>query len=143
MAQEAYVRLLELERTGAVSFFRAYLYKTASNLAIDRLRAKKVRDRADTLQFFDEALAEDRTEQAAAAAQAIERLWDSLLELPLAYRQALVMHRVQDLSCEIIGQRLDRTARMVRRYIVSALLYCHHRLEGVSREQAWAAIHHE
>src|SRR5258706_5836114 len=43
VAQEAYVRLLELDRTGAVSFLRAYLFKIASNLAVDRIRRQIVR----------------------------------------------------------------------------------------------------
>ena len=36
VAQEAYVRLLSLEDSGAVSFLRAFLFKTAANLAVDR-----------------------------------------------------------------------------------------------------------
>jgi DNA-directed RNA polymerase specialized sigma24 family protein len=38
VAQEAYVRLLQIDRPGAVSFLRSYLFRTAENLAIDRLR---------------------------------------------------------------------------------------------------------
>ena len=49
IAQEAYVRLLELERTGAVGFLRAYLFKIASNLAIDRLRSRNTRERIEEL----------------------------------------------------------------------------------------------
>ena len=36
VAQEAYVRLLNLDRPGAANFLKALLYKTAANLAIDR-----------------------------------------------------------------------------------------------------------
>src|SRR5580698_6212816 len=42
VAQEAYVRLLNLDRPGAVNFLRALLYKTAANLAIDRLRHQRL-----------------------------------------------------------------------------------------------------
>src|ERR1700692_2213882 len=38
VAQEAYVRLLSLDRPGAVSYLRAFLFKTAANIAIDRRR---------------------------------------------------------------------------------------------------------
>ena len=38
VAQEAYVRLLSLDEPGAVSYLRAFLFKTAANLAVDRLR---------------------------------------------------------------------------------------------------------
>lgn len=40
VAQEAYVRMLQLEHPGVVSFQRAYLFKVAANLAIDRLRQR-------------------------------------------------------------------------------------------------------
>src|ERR1700732_5026585 len=38
VAQEAYVRLLSLDQPGAVSYLRAFLFKTAANMAIDRRR---------------------------------------------------------------------------------------------------------
>ena len=38
VAQEAYVRMLTLERPEGVDDLRAYLFRTASNLAMDRLR---------------------------------------------------------------------------------------------------------
>lgn len=37
VAQEAYARLLQLDQPGAISLLRAYLFKTAANLAIDRI----------------------------------------------------------------------------------------------------------
>src|SRR5262249_51144603 len=40
VAQEAYVRLLKLDTPGAVSYLRAFLFKTASNLVVDRLRTR-------------------------------------------------------------------------------------------------------
>jgi RNA polymerase sigma factor (sigma-70 family) len=47
VAQEAYVRMLQLDSHGAVSFLSAYLFKTASNIAIDRMRERSVRRRMD------------------------------------------------------------------------------------------------
>src|SRR6266566_4306305 len=46
VAQEAYVRLLSLDQPGAVSYLRAFLFKTAANLAVDRLRREDVHARA-------------------------------------------------------------------------------------------------
>jgi DNA-directed RNA polymerase specialized sigma24 family protein len=47
VAQEAYVRLLQLNQPGAVSFLRAYLFKTAANIAVDRIRQRAARARLD------------------------------------------------------------------------------------------------
>ena len=41
VAQEAYVRLLSLDQPGAVSYLRAFLFKTAANIAIDRFQGKQ------------------------------------------------------------------------------------------------------
>jgi len=47
VAQETYVRLLQMQDPGTPGLLRAYLFKTATNLAIDRLRHRKVRHRAE------------------------------------------------------------------------------------------------
>ena len=47
VAQEAYVRLLQLQDPGTPSLLRAYLFKTATNLAIDRLRHRRVQHQAE------------------------------------------------------------------------------------------------
>src|SRR4029077_8378618 len=45
IAQEAYVRLLSLDQPGAISYLRAFLFKTAANIAIDRHRRHQSYDR--------------------------------------------------------------------------------------------------
>jgi DNA-directed RNA polymerase specialized sigma24 family protein len=54
VAQEAYVRLLQLQEPGTPSLFHAYLFKIATNLAIDRLRRRNVRRRIEQSAEFDE-----------------------------------------------------------------------------------------
>src|SRR5262245_30600732 len=61
VAQEAYVRLLQLDRPGAVSFLRSYLFRTAANLATDRLRQRQVRGSTEPI----DVLADLTDEQAA------------------------------------------------------------------------------
>jgi DNA-directed RNA polymerase specialized sigma24 family protein len=41
VAQESYARLLRLDQPETLSFLRAYLFKTAANLSIDRLRHRQ------------------------------------------------------------------------------------------------------
>src|SRR5262245_1247058 len=54
VAQEAYVRLLNLDEPGAVSYLRAFLFRTAANLAVDRLRREEMHTRATALPLFHE-----------------------------------------------------------------------------------------
>jgi RNA polymerase sigma-70 factor (ECF subfamily) len=138
VAQEAYVRLLELERTGAVGFLRAYLFRIASNLAIDRLRSRHIRERIDAhcqdpIPVIPE---EDPVERAVFAADEMQVFWASLAELPDHYRTAFVMHRIENLSTTKIAQKIGKSDRMVRRYLVYALTYCRLRLQGLSPSAA-------
>ena len=52
VAQEAYVRLLSLDEPGAVSYLRAFLFKTAANIAIDRRRRNQNYDKVAGRQLF-------------------------------------------------------------------------------------------
>jgi len=70
------------------------------------------------------------------AAEDMKVFWASLNELPGLNRQAFIMGRIDDLSTPEIAKRLNRSERMIRRYIVHALIYCRHRIEGMTPEQA-------
>src|ERR1700761_302509 len=54
VAQEAYVRMLQLDEPDAVSYLRAFLFKTAANLAADRLKSATRRGRIDQMAFFQD-----------------------------------------------------------------------------------------
>lgn len=138
LAQEAYVRLLELEQPNTISFLRAYLFRIAANLAIDRIRSRSARHHVDVLDFFIDNEHSDRVEQEAAAAEQASRFWEILHELPLRYRQAVVMNRIQDLSTQEIARSMGKTDRTVRRYIADALTYCRMRLLGQTPDRAGA-----
>src|SRR5262245_13404725 len=51
-AQEAYVRLLQLDRPDQPSFMRAYLFKIAANVATDMLRRRQVIETAASRDEF-------------------------------------------------------------------------------------------
>lgn len=138
IAQEAYVRLLELDRTGAVGFMRAYLFRIASNLAIDRLRSRTARERLEVLrpELFEEAVDPAPVEARVLAADQMRVFWACLGELPLHHRQAFVLNRVEYLSTAEVAARLGRSERMVRRYLVHALIYCRYRLGGLTAAEA-------
>ncbi len=138
VAQEAYVRLLELGRTGAVSFLRAYLFRIALNLAIDRIRARNTRRRIDTtkLEPVEDLIGQAVVERQVFAADEMKVFWESLGELPAHFRDAFVLSRVEGLATPEIAKRLGRTDRMIRRYVVHALIYCRHRVSGLTADQA-------
>jgi len=129
VAQEAYVRLLSLDQPGAVSYLRSFLFKTAANLAIDWLRRDQVHTRALETPLFRD-LTDDRTpERAAASAQEMKRLQELLLALPPKCRQAFLLNRFHGMEFSAVAAQMKLSERMVRTYVVRALLHCRANLE--------------
>jgi RNA polymerase sigma factor (sigma-70 family) len=141
VAQEAYVRLLQLENTGTVSFLRAYLFKIAGNIAIDRLRQQKTRARLDQPQELGDIFLEPSAERMLIGREELAHLGQLVAELPERYQQAFRLHRLEDYSFVDIAKNMGIKERMVRRYVTNTLLYLRLRREGVPSPQAWRQIH--
>jgi len=128
VAQEAYVRLLSLDRPGAASYLRALLFKTAANLATDRQRRSEVRGRPTDLPLFQE-MAEARTpEREIAGEQAVRRLERLIAAMPAKCRRAFVLHQFDGRDFGSIAKEMHISERMVRKYVVRALLHCRSQL---------------
>ncbi len=124
VAQEAYVRLLSLDQPGAVSYLRAFLFKTAANIAIDRRRRHQNFDKVSERQLFTE-LAETRTpERQLSGEQTLHRLGVLIESMPPKCRQAFVLNQIHGLDAATIASQLGITDSMVRKYVVRALLHC-------------------
>jgi RNA polymerase sigma factor (sigma-70 family) len=137
VAQEAYVRLLQLQDPGTPGLLRAYLFKIATNLAIDRLRHRKVRHRTEELPRLFEDLNTTRGELSDPAEQLLAReqtdqLLGYLQELPIKCQQVISLHRFEGVPQHDVAVRLGISERMVRRYVTYAMVYCHLRLDGMA-----------
>jgi RNA polymerase sigma-70 factor (ECF subfamily) len=142
VAQEAYVRLLQLRNTGTVSFLRAYLFKIAANLAIDRVREK--RPPLDAWTSRVETVADPfDIERSVLAAEDYALFLRCLDELTPKCREAFELHRMQKLSTSQVAERLHITPRMVRKHVSRALIYCRYRLDGLSAAAAMEKLSHE
>jgi|SRR6185437_1931912 len=130
VAQEAYVRLLSLDQPGAVSYLRAFLFKTAANIAIDRHRRHRSYDKVTGGgQLFVE-FAENRTpERLVAGEQTLRHLGDLIGSMPAKCQAAFVMSQIQGLDAATIAARLGITDSMVRKYVVRALLHCREQMD--------------
>lgn len=125
IAQEAYVRLLQLDQPAAVSFLRALLFKIAANLAVDHIRHERTARRyARENSFLDEFTFPPTPEHAVRGAQKLQLLERLIDELPPKCRQAFLLHRLENLDFPEIARRMGLGERMVRTYVVRAVLYC-------------------
>jgi len=124
VAQEAYVRLLSLDNPGAISYLRAFLFKTAANLATDRRRRDHTQSLATEPSLHEELADELTPERHLASQQQLKRLERLVVALPAKCRQAFLLHQVHGKDFASIAQTLGLSESMVRKYVVRALLYC-------------------
>jgi RNA polymerase sigma-70 factor (ECF subfamily) len=130
LAQEAYLRLLRVERAELVRQPRAYLYRIAVNLIAEF----RLRSRRDPITYDSDAVAEaeaaghtsetatDEGEHAADAQQ-IELI---LNQLPPLYRAIFVLRKRDGLSYQEIAQQLEISVHTVKKYLARAVAKCRH-----------------
>lgn len=111
---------------------RSLLFRTAQNLAIDHVRAERVR--TDYRQNRQGAVAEvldesPQPEAAAAAAQEFGLLTDALQDLPERTRRIFLLNRVDGLSYAVIARQLGLSVSTVEKEMMRALDQCRGALE--------------
>lgn len=124
VAQEAYVRLLSLDDSGAVSFLRAFLFKTAANIAVDRLRSRTRQRHAMNTGLCDELREALTPDHEAAQAEEVAIVRRLIAELPPKCRRAFLLHRIHGEEFAQIAKQMELSERMVRHYVLRAVLYC-------------------
>lgn len=135
VAQEAYVRLLSLHEPGAVSYLRAFLFRTAANLAVDRQRREDVNTRASALPLFHEFSDTRTPERRVAGVQEIEQLDRWLSELPPKCRQAFILNRFYGMDFAAAAKEIGMSERSARVYVERALLHCRERMDQESKHE--------
>jgi len=129
IAQEAYVRLLQLDKPDSTSFLQAYLFKIAGNLATDYVRRKK----RYNVYIHDNVLIENSApamqERNVIANQQINMVTQAVNELPPKCRKAFLLRKIQGWPSKRIALHLNVSDRMVRLYIVRALEHIQVKLE--------------
>lgn len=133
-AQEAFTRLLSLDFSGIRSL-RAFLFRAASNIAIDRRRHDGVDGRARAelpLLMFSEMADTLTPERRVSSEQALLQLQRAIEEMPPRCQQAFIMHQIEGVDFPKISEHMQLGESMVRKYVTKGLLHCRARLGGSS-----------
>jgi RNA polymerase sigma-70 factor (ECF subfamily) len=122
VAQLAFIRAWEnLARYDATWSFSTWLYRIASNLAIDTLRSRESRDRthAGHLRLVGDAV--EPVALGKLAELEVSRIFDELAAvLPPMQRAAFVLREVQGLPTVEVAAALDCTEATVRNHVFQA-----------------------
>src|SRR4029077_5946122 len=124
VAQEAYVRLLQLDKPGTISYLRAYLFRTALNCATDGIRMQVVGRLAQPAPSLEGGVDEISPERSAVAADELDAVRRAMAKLPVKSREAFRLHSFGELDLAQIAARMQISERSVRNYIADALVCC-------------------
>lgn len=124
VAQDAYVRMLQLDADATISHAASYLFQVARNIATDRLRTLRRSQHARLLEENTEQDWSDEPERTAIAAEQLALVDAALAELPDRCRNALLMYRYEEMRQRCIATELGVSERMVRSYLTQATDHC-------------------
>jgi RNA polymerase sigma factor (sigma-70 family) len=132
VVQETYARLLALSdpASNAVRNWHAFLFTTARNVALDRIR----RSRVVSLDALAEMGSADVLDQAPGADEALNArqelalLLETIASLPNRCRETLTLRKLYGLSQREIAQRLEITESTVEKHVAYGVRLCAERM---------------
>lgn len=119
LRQEVYVRVYETAASSRPLTPRAFLFATARNLLIDRVRRQRVVsiEAVGDLESLNVLVDELSPEQHLHGRQELFRLTQAFDDLPPRCREAVWMRRVDELPQKEIARRLGITQKVVEKHI--------------------------
>ncbi len=127
LAQDAFLRLWD-RRDGCED--AGYLFRTARNIAIDHLRAQRVRDRHAEAAAAEPPAGGVTPDDTASAREELELLHDTLSALPERVQRVFLLNRLDGLSYNDIAVELGVSVSTVEKDMIRALAACRRRLPG-------------
>ena len=130
LAHDTFVRVLGARSLPELREPRAFLTTTANRLLIDRAR----RQRIEQAYLAELALAaanletHPSPEQILAAVEALDQICAALDGLAEKPRRAFLFHYLDGQTHAAIAEQLGVSTKMIQKYLVRALVYCHRAL---------------
>lgn len=130
LAHDTFVRIIGARDLLTLNEPRAYLTTTARRLMIDQVRRRQIEQAylAELALLAEQSECSPSPEQTLAAIQALQQIGAALDGLAEKPRQAFLLHYLDGQSHAAIALHIGVSARMIRKYLVQALLHCHRAL---------------
>jgi RNA polymerase sigma factor (sigma-70 family) len=122
IVQDAFHNLARANNIHELANPQAYLYKTAFNLALNRLRQHKIQQ-AENQPGLSHLETEDELTplRGILAQEELTQLADALNQLPEKYRQTFILSRVYDKTYKEISAELNIAESTVEKHIIKVL----------------------
>jgi RNA polymerase sigma factor (sigma-70 family) len=123
LTQEVFERLAKRETGEEIGNVESYLFRTASNVLIDRTRRRKTHRADDHVQYEDElhAVEDFAPDRVLIGREEVERVIRAIEDLPERTRIAFALHRFEELKYAEIAFRLGVSISAVEKHIIKAL----------------------
>lgn len=133
VAQRTYLQLLQHPNPAEIRDPQAYLFRTASNMAIDYIRERHVRTRDVEPDAEPEGIVSSapNPEQIVDGELSLKQFLTVLGGLPPACQHAFLLNRIDGLTHAQIAGRLGISKKTAERYILKAFQKC---LDEIDRQ---------
>lgn len=122
LVQEAYAKVLALDRPAAISLQAGYLWKVAVNLASDRRRQWASQQRfMSVVRASSRETGDFSAESTCEARERLEIVERAINELPPRCAEAFVLHVLQGLTFDEVGHKMGISWRMAIKHVSRAL----------------------
>jgi RNA polymerase sigma factor (sigma-70 family) len=133
VAQEAYAKLLALDRRDTISFLAGYLWRVAANLAVDHKRRRALSDRFSVQAGQARDGLEASSESVVDARQRLVIIQRAIGELPPRCLQAFILRVMNGLKFQQVGQEMGVSDRMAKAYVARALEHLQDSLDAADQ----------
>ena len=133
--QEAFTRLMSIDREFAPDYLKTYVYKIAHNLAIDNFRRRNKNPIIEDQQVVDlDRLSlniehSPSAEDSVSSKEMLASIEATISSLPRNTRYAFIQYKVRGKSYRDIAKSMRISESMVRKHVLKAIRECYDNLE--------------
>lgn len=123
LLQEAYAKLLALDRPGTISILAGYLWRIAVNLSIDRGRQRTLHQHFTRTALLFARKQDFSAESIAEARERLAIVERAIGELPARCLEAFILRVQEGLPFAEVGKKMGISDRMAKMHVARALEY--------------------
>ena len=138
VVQEAFVKVLEAQGDRTIQSIDAYLFRTARNVALNKLskHENKLTEALSELMTESDIALSPTLEQDYESKEQFELFCESLVELPKRCQQAFVLRRVYGFSQAEIAQRMGISVNTVEMHLAKGVVRCERYMRKQSNDDS-------
>ena len=125
ISQEVFLKVLEGPEPEEIRNPKAFIYRTANNLALNKIRYRKVRqiesEGSPDNDPVSRRLGQDRVLE---SRQELSKLLRIVTGLPPRCREVFILHRFYDLTYRQVARRMGISKSMVKKHMSRAVSHC-------------------